>query len=337
MNILDEITKKMEFDFSTTRFGVVKISVVTRYDIAATEDALLTLQPEAISRMLFTRLARPMEITYEDHQRVEPPPVHFDGGDLDAEEVENFAGDLSSHNKWLARDGSDDYLEQTVGESNVSYVDRVFRHHQEKQEASNARFLQPVASRVFSDLTRDSWVGSAVANGRLGASLENMRHAHLSLPKMASQVTNDHLRELSEKLDGATPVVENMAAAIIALEKTVRTMQADAVTNSARADKKTLAANCIAVVGIFLSLAALAVSVMQMRNNSLVNELQGLRSDLRSEHARRALDISPPIRRPETADRSQTPASKPSAIQKTDEQRPTGRKAPSQGSAATPR
>jgi hypothetical protein len=284
---LDDITRQSEFDFATSAFGTVRVSVMTSFDIDAAENALERLSPEDVARLIFTRLARPTTVTYEDHPSLESPEKYFDGDELTQGEVEEFANTIYKNYRYLSNNGKKERLERSESESSTAFLARVLMHHRDEQKASRAKLFGPVSSSIFSDASRRTWAGSAMASERLGATVQQMREERLfpTVPKLASQTTNELLEDLGRKLDTATPVVQDMAAAILALEQTVRTMQADAVRNGAKADRKTLTANRIAGVGIFLSLAALMISIVQMRNDSVVRNLQQIQTELRSERA----------------------------------------------------
>lgn len=284
---IKDIARSAEFDFETSAHGNVRISAMTSYDLDAAEEAAQSLTPPEVAKLLFVRMSRPTSIAYDDHLALKTPTAYFDGELLSADELELFSKQITTNYRYLAKLRKDQWLEQDAQESASSYLVRLLHHRAQERDARHAKMMRPLTSALFTDATRSSWAGSALANARLGATLEDMKSSRwqsappplVSLPKTAAQTTNELLTLLGNRLDATAPIVEDMAAAIIALEETVRGMQADAIISADRADKKTRIANWTAIAGIFLTLAAVLLSLKQTTDDSLVAKLEQLRTE----------------------------------------------------------
>jgi hypothetical protein len=155
------------------------------------------------------------------------------------------------------------------------------------------KLMRPVTSPLFGDATRAAWSESVLASDRLGATINALRAKDEfrprveipTLPRVEHPMrgTNERLDTLVERLEDYRPALINTAAAIVALERTVREMQADFTTNSAETDRRTYRAEVVAIAGLVFAavgfMTSTYFSIKQINDDSVVTELRAIRKE----------------------------------------------------------
>lgn len=294
LNIRD-LARLAEFELDTSSFGRVRIGNLKVSDVSAAETARVQqdVQPENVVRGLFSRLARPLESAEDNRAPDDELAVHFDGTKLTPEEVEQFAQQLVKHNAYFAKDADGDEISKEVNESSAAFLLRLIQQYHVTQRERWEKLMRPVTSPLFGDATRAAWSESVLASDRLGATIDALRAKDEfrprtevpSLPRVEHPMrgTNERLDTLVERLEDYRPALINTAAAIVALERTVREMQADFTTNSAETDRRTFRAEVVAIAGLVFAavgfMTSTFFSIKQLNDDSVVTELRAIRKE----------------------------------------------------------
>lgn len=297
-NIRD-IARLAEFEMDTSAYGRVRIGCLRVSDVSAAEQAHTEQQAEAldIARMLFSRLARPLGAEESAGAGEDPSSVYFEGSAIGAEEVEEFAKEMVKHNSYFAKAADGEEITKNLDESYVDYLLRLILQYRVSERARWEKVMRPVTSSVFGNATRSAWAESELASNRLGATLDALRvQAQLpapptivSPPPLAHPMkgTNERLDRLVNGLEDYRPALVDTAAAIVALERTVREMQANFATNSADADRRMLRAEIVAIVSLLFTAVGLGTStyfsIKQIDDDSVVKELHAIRAEQQAD------------------------------------------------------
>ena len=294
LNIRD-LTRMAEFEMDTSSFGRVRIDNLKLSDVSAAETAHTEqqAQPDGVVRMLFARLARPLEADDDALPTSDEGTAHFDGTKLSIAEVEEFAAQLAKHNPYFAKTANDDEITKHGDESSAAFLLRLILQYRTTERERWEKLMRPVTSSVFSDATRSAWAESVLASNRLGATVNALRvqeelTPRLELPSLPRiehpmRSTNERLDTLVQRFEDYRPALIDSAAAITALERTVREMQANFASNSAEADRRMLRAEIVAIVSLVFTALGFATSTYfstkQINDDSVVRELHALRTE----------------------------------------------------------
>lgn len=298
LNIRD-LTRLAEFEMDTSSFGRVRIGNLKVSDVGAAENAHAKQQAlaEEVARILFSRLARPLGQDEDESSTNGEAATHFDGSKLNADEVEEFAKQLAKHNSYFAKTADGDELTKQADESYSAFLLKLVLQYHITERERWEKLMRPVTSPVFGDATRAAWAESVLASDRLGASLKILQSkeelpSRLEvplLPRMEHPMrgTNERLDALVDRLEDYRPALVDTAAAIVALERTVREMQADFASNSAEADRRMLRAEIVATVSLIFTAVGLATSTYfsnkQINDDSIVRELRAIRVEQQAD------------------------------------------------------
>jgi len=301
LNIRD-IARLAEFEMDTSAFGRVRIGSLKVSDVDAAEQAHTELQASAIdiARLLFSRLARPLETDESTGADDDPASVHFQGTALGAQEVEEFVSELVKHNSYFAKAANGEKITKNPDESYADYLLRLILQYRVSERARWEKLMRPVTSSVFGNATRSAWAESELASNRLGATLDALR-LQAQLPPSPTIVspppfsppmkgTNERLDRLVDRLEDYRPALVDTAAAIVALERTVREMQADFATNSADADRRMFRAEIVAIAGLIFAAVGFATStyfsIKEINDDSVVQELHAIRAEQQADRTK---------------------------------------------------
>jgi cell division protein FtsB len=288
-----------EFEMDTAAFGRVRIGNLKVSDVSAAESAHTEQHAQAddVARILFSRLARPLDANDDALSTNEKPVVRFDGAKLSAAEVEEFAGQLAKRNSYFAKTANDDEITRDADESSSLFLLRLILQYRTTERERWEKLMRPVTSSVFGDATRSAWAESVLASNRLGATVSALRAQEelaprLELPSLPRYEhpmhgTNERLDTLVERLEDYRPALIDTAAAIVALERTVREMQANFASNSAEADRRMLRAEIVAIISLVFTALGFATSTYfstkQINDDSVVKELQAIRTEQQTD------------------------------------------------------
>jgi len=322
LNIRD-IARLAEFEMDTSAFGRVRIGSLKVSDVDAAECAHTEQQAPAIdiARMLFSLLAQPLETEESTGAEDDPASVHFEGAALATQEVEEFASELVKHNSYFAKAADGEKIAKDPDESYADYLLRLILQYRVSERARWEKLMRPVTSSVFGNATRSAWAESELASNRLGATLDALR-VQAQLPSPPTIVspppfshpmkgTNERLDRLVSGLEDYRPALVDTAAAIVALERTVREMQADFATNSADADRRMLRAEIVAIASLIFAAVGFAsstyFSIKQTNDGSIVKELHAVRAEQQADRAR-LVDALNQLAKAQQSNGSQLPA-----------------------------
>jgi hypothetical protein len=288
-----------EFEMDTSAFGRVRIGNLKVSDVSAAESAHKEqhAQAEDVVRMLFSRLARPLDVDNAALPSNGEPVVHFDGAKLSAAEVEEFAEQLTKRNSYFAKTANGDEITKHADESSSAFLLRLILQYHTTERERWEKLMRPVTSSVFGDATRSAWAESVLASNKLGATVNALRAQEelaprLELPSLPRyqhpmRGTNERLDTLVERLEDYRPALIDTAAAIVALERTVREMQANFASNSAEADRRMLRAEVVAIVSLVFTALGFGTSTYfstkQINDDSVVKELHAIRTEQQTD------------------------------------------------------
>ena len=256
--------------------------------------------------MLFSRLARPQDANDDASPTRDASIVHFDGAKLSTIELEEFAEKLAKRNSYFAKTANGDEITKLTNESSSAFLLRLILQYRITERERWEKLMRPVTSSVFGDATRSAWAESVLASNRLGATVSALRAQEelaprLELPRLPRYEhpmhgTNERLDALVERLEAYRPALIDTAAAIVALERTVREMQANFASNSAEADRRMLRAEIVAIVSLVFTALGFGTSTYfstkQINDDSVVKELHAIRTEQQTDrkHLANALD-----------------------------------------------
>ncbi len=294
MDIRD-LARLAEFEIDTVAFGRVRAKTLKVSDMDAAEHARIedNADAEAVARLLFSRLAYPLESQDGDLDAEEEFTVHFNGEALLPSEVEQFAEELGKQNRYLAKTPDGKVIQNDAAESHAAFLLRLMDHYRATQREQWEKLMRPVTSHVFGDTTRSAWAQSILAAEKLESTVKAIRAKKVldrtlefrPLPRIEHPMrgTNDRLDTLVERLDQYSPVLTDTAAAILALERTVREMQANFASNSADADRRMFRTEVVAIISVFFTALGFATSTYfsnkQVNDDSVVKALHAIRTE----------------------------------------------------------
>lgn len=294
-----DLTRLAEFEMDTSSFGCVRIGNLKVSDVGAAESAHTKQEAlaEEVARILFSRLARPLGQDEDESGTTGEIAPHFDASKLNADEVEEFAKQLAKHNSYFAKTADGDELTKQADESYSAFLLKLIIQYHVTERERWEKLMRPVTSPVFGNATRAAWAESVLASNRLGASLKMLQAkeelpARFEAPLLSHmghpmRGTNERLDALVDRLENYRPALIDTATAILALERTVREMQADFASNSVAADRRMLRAEIVAAVSLICTAIGLAASTYfsnkQINDDSIVRELRAIRIEQQAE------------------------------------------------------